>query len=172
MRVAIVGAGSWGTALAIHAARAGHQVMLWAREREVVEGICRQRRNPLFLSDFLLPEGVGATADLAEAVARAEVVVFVVPVQFARGVLRQLRGLLKDDVTFVSASKGIEVATLSRMDELVAQELALPLERFVALSGPTFAQEVARGLPAAAVLAGHSVDRLEYLQRAFSTPQF
>lgn len=172
MRVAVVGAGSWGTALAIHCARAGHDVRLWAREAEVVEGINRQKRNPLFLSDVALPAGVEAAGQVGAAVAGAEVVFFVVPVQFARGVLRQLKGALEPGAVLVSASKGIEVATLARMDQVVGEELDPDPEQFVALSGPTFAREVAAGLPAAAVLAGSSPRHLKMLQGAFSTPTF
>lgn len=170
MRVAVIGAGSWGTALAVHASRAGHEVLLWAREPEVVEGINRQHRNPLFLREVLLPEKVAATSSLAQAGSWAEVIFFVVPVQFARQVLRELRLHLSAHCAVVSASKGIEVGSLQRMDELVAQELRLPLDQFVALSGPTFAKEVAAGLPAAAVLAGQRAELVQQLQEAFSTP--
>lgn len=172
MRVAVVGAGSWGTALAAHCARAGHEVVVWARETEVVEGINRERRNPLFLPDVMLPQGITAAGHVAQAVSTAEVVFFVVPVQFARAVLRHMKTALPSHAALVSASKGIEVSSLSRMDEVVAQELGLEPERFVALSGPTFAREVAAGLPAAAVLAGHSPSTLTALQEAFSTPSF
>lgn len=172
MKVAVVGGGSWGTALAVHCARAGHQVVVWARENEVVAGINQERRNPLFLPEVVLPEGVTARGELSEAVRPAEVVFFVVPVQFARGVLRELKGALAPQAVLVSASKGIEVESLARMDEVVAQELELAPERFVALSGPTFAREVAAGLPAAAVLAGSSLTQLKMLQEAFSTASF
>ncbi len=91
MNVAVVGAGSWGTALALHLARAGCSVALWAREAEVVAGIRERRSNPLFLSEFTIPAGVRATGDLAEAGRGADAVVLVVPVQFARAVLRELR---------------------------------------------------------------------------------
>ena len=172
MNVAVVGAGSWGTALAIHLARAGGKVALWAREAEVVEGIRERRVNPLFLPEMRLPDGVRATGDLAEAVAGAGTVVFVVPVQFARAVLHELRSHLGTNASVVSASKGIEVGSLARMDELVTAELGLAPEAFVALSGPSFAREVAAGLPTAAVLAGRDGDRLRRLQRAFSTASF
>ncbi|HVN76115.1 MAG TPA: NAD(P)H-dependent glycerol-3-phosphate dehydrogenase [Thermoanaerobaculaceae bacterium] len=172
MKVAVIGAGSWGTALAIHLARAGCDVSLWAREAEVVEGVRRRRRNPLFLPEFDLPEAVRATAALGEAAAGAAAVVFVVPVQFARGVLRGLRAHLDPGVPLVSASKGIEVTSLARMDEVVAAELGLETERFVALSGPSFAREVAEGRPTAAVLAGRSGAPLGELQRTFSNGAF
>lgn len=172
MRVAIIGAGSWGTALAIHACRAGHQVALWAREPEVVEGIQKNGQNPLFLTEIRLPEELLATTSLREATDGAEVIFFVVPVQFAREVLQRLRAFFPQDAVLISASKGIEVASLMRMDQVLAEELHLAPERFVVLSGPTFAKEVAAGLPAAAVLAGHGKAPLRELQHAFSTPVF
>ncbi len=171
MKIAVIGAGSWGSALAIHLARAGCEVALWAREPEVVEGIARHRRNPLFLKDVEFPPGVAVANDLAVA-AGARAVLFVVPVQHARAVLAGLRPHLAPDSVVISASKGIEVATLQRMDEVVTAVLGIPPERFVALSGPSFAAEVAAGLPAAAVLAGHDRDVLRAIQERLSTPSF
>ncbi len=172
MRVAVIGAGSWGTALAVHLARTGCEVTLWAREAEIVEGIRNERRNPLFLSDIPIPVQVEVTAEPAAAVAGARAVVFVVPVQFARQVLHRLKPHLPSGAVLVSASKGIEVASLARMDELVKAELNLPEEAFVALSGPSFAREVAAGLPTAAVLAGFDPAVLRELQQAFSDRSF
>lgn len=172
MKIAVVGAGSWGTALAIHLSRAGCEVALWAREREIIEGVRTRRRNPLFLPEFDLPAGVLATSDVAEAAAGSAAVVFVVPVQFARAVLRELSPHLPQAVPLVSASKGIEVASLARMDEVVTAELGLAPERFVALSGPSFAREVAEGRPTAAVLAGRDGSTLSELQRSFSNGMF
>lgn len=172
MRVAVLGAGSWGTALAIHLARSGSRVVLWAREPEIVAGINERRRNPLFLPESEVPAGVRATADVGEAAAGAEAVVLVVPVQFARAVLRELRPHLPDGAPVVSASKGIEVASLARMDQLVAAELGIPAEAFMALSGPSFASEVAAGLPTAAVLAGRDEAASRVLQAAFSNRAF
>ncbi|MFH1178006.1 MAG: NAD(P)H-dependent glycerol-3-phosphate dehydrogenase [Acidobacteriota bacterium] len=173
MKVAIIGAGSWGTALAVHLARAGCAVRLWAFEREIVDGIGASRHNPLFLPEVVIPDQVAVTHELDAACAGAEAVLFVVPVQFARGVLHRLRGAgLDERASFVSASKGIELGSLKRMDELACEELALAPERFVALSGPSFAREVAAGLPSAAVLAGWSNELVAKLQWRFSTPHF
>jgi glycerol-3-phosphate dehydrogenase (NAD(P)+) len=172
VRAAVIGAGSWGTALAVHLARTGCDVTLWAREPEIVEGVRKDRRNPLFLSEFEIPEAVRVTGRLDEAASGAEAVVFVVPVQFAREVLRGLRPHLPSGALVVSASKGIEVASLARMDEIVHAELGLEEGAFVALSGPSFAKEVAAGLPTAAVLAGCDADALRDLQKAFSNRSF
>lgn len=172
MRIAVIGAGSWGSALAIHAVRAGCQVSLWAREEEVVAGIRRRRRNPLFLSEVEFPPDLRVSGDLGEVARDAEAVLFVVPVQHSRGVLAELRQYLGSKTVVISASKGIEVATLQRMDEVVCGELGVPQERFVALSGPSFAAEVAAGLPAAAVLAGRDRDTLRSIQQRISTPSF
>jgi glycerol-3-phosphate dehydrogenase (NAD(P)+) len=171
-RVAVIGAGSWGTALAIHLARAGCSVSLWALEPEVLAGVRERRRNPLFLSEFELPEAITVGGDVAAACRGAETVLFVVPVQFARSVLRELRAGISGEATFVSASKGIELGTLQRMDQIVAAELALPEGSFLALSGPSFAREVAQGLPSAAVLAGRDSARVAEVQRRFSNPGF
>jgi glycerol-3-phosphate dehydrogenase (NAD(P)+) len=172
VRVAIVGAGSWGTALAMHLARVGCSVSLCAREEEVVAGVRKDRHNPLFLSDFAIPDSVTVTGELAVAVAGARAIVFVVPVQFARDVLRELKPHLRAGAVLVSASKGIEVTSLARMDELVRAELGLAEGAFVALSGPSFAREVASALPTAAVLAGSDGAVLRQLQEAFSDRSF
>ncbi len=172
MKVAVIGAGSWGSALALHLARAGSRVRLWAREPEVVEGIRREHRNPLFISEFAFPVSLQATGDLAEACDGAETVVWVVPVQFARTLMHEMRSVFPRDAVLVSASKGIEVETLERVDEIATGELGLEQNRFVVLSGPSFAREVAAGLPTASVLAGSDTGAVRRLQEAFSTPSY
>jgi glycerol-3-phosphate dehydrogenase (NAD(P)+) len=172
MKIAVIGAGSWGTALAMHLARLGVHVGLWAWEREVADGIAATGRNPLFLPDLDLPAGIEASNSLPAVVNGAEAVLFVVPVQVSRPVLREIRPLLPPGVPLISASKGIEVATLERMDEVVLGETGLPRELFVVLSGASFAREVAVGLPTAAVLAGTDPECVRRLQHAFSGPTF
>jgi len=147
-------------------------VVVWALEGEVVKGINSTHRNPLFLPDCPIPPAVRAEADLAAACAGAEAVIFTVPVQYARAVLRTLRGHVPVGAPLVSASKGIEVASLQRMDEIVQDELGLPAEQFVALSGPSFAREVANDLPTAAVLAGVNATVVRQLQQRISAPTF
>lgn len=168
MNISVFGSGSWGTALAHHMARHGHEVLAWAREEEVVRGINERHHNALFLSDLELDPGLRASADLEEVAAHSDIWIWVVPVQFSRKVLEGLTGSLRQNVVIVSASKGIETHTLRRMDELAWEVLNLPPSRFCALSGPTFAREVVLGFPSAAVLACPEISVAVRLQREFS----
>jgi glycerol-3-phosphate dehydrogenase (NAD(P)+) len=168
MKVSVFGAGSWGCAMAHQLARRGHEVTLWAREPEVAEGINREHRNPLFLSDQLLHAGVRATDDLDRAARFSDVWVWVVPVQFSRGVMHELRGSHHAEVAMVSASKGLETGTLKRMDEMAWEVLQVNPRRFCCLSGPTFAAEVLRGDPSLAVLACPDLALASELQEEFS----
>lgn len=168
MQIAVFGAGSWGCALAHQMARRGHDVLLWALEPEVAVGINTEHRNPIFLTKAELHPAIRCTNDLAEAAGHADVWIWVVPVQFSRGVMDQLRRHLRDDVVLVSASKGIETDSLRRMDEVATDALGISLERFCCLSGPTFAIEVVRGDPSAAVLACRDMGLAPELQSEFS----
>ena len=147
--IAVVGAGSWGTALTIHLARTGTPIRLWAREPEIVDGIRARRRNPVYMPDFDLPLGVEATGDIAAAVDGAEVIVMVVPSEFFAATLASVP--VRRDTIIVSATKGFDPVRHARMSELVRERF--PQARVAALSGPTFAREVALGTPTAAVIA-------------------
>jgi glycerol-3-phosphate dehydrogenase (NAD(P)+) len=164
----VFGGGSWGTAMAHHLARRGHEVMLWAREPEVAEGINSEHRNPLFLSDLELDKGIEAVDRLGAAAQHADLWLWVVPVQFSRTVMEELAVEMNDDVRVVSASKGIETESLRRMDEIACEALGLDERHFCCLSGPTFAREVIRGDPSAAVLACPDLDLAAHLQEEFS----
>lgn len=168
MKVSVFGTGSWGTALAQQVARRGLDVLAWSLEPEVAEGINSNHRNPLFLSDLDLHEGLRASADIEEVARHSKVWIWVVPVQFSRSVMKGLSGYVRSDVVLVSSSKGIETSTLKRMDEMAWDELNLPKSRFCALSGPTFAREVVLGMPSLAVLACPDIDVAIRLQEAFS----
>ena len=164
----VFGGGSWGTAMAHHLARRGHEVMLWAREPEVAEGINLEHRNPLFLSDLELDKGIEAVDRPGAAAQHADLWLWVVPVQFSRMVMEELAAEMSDDVRVVSASKGIETESLRRMDEVACEALGLDERRFCCLSGPTFAREVIRGDPSAAVLACPNLELAAHLQEEFS----
>jgi glycerol-3-phosphate dehydrogenase (NAD(P)+) len=170
VKAAVLGGGSWGTALACQLARCGHDVKLWVRESGVAREINHVRSNATYLPGLLLPPGIAATCELAAAVAEAEALAIVVPSQFCRGVLRQLAPLAPPEAVLVSATKGLELDTLRRMSELAAAEL--PGRSVAALSGPSFALEVAREQPTAVVMASLDVAVAERLQRAFSSRSF
>jgi len=171
-RASVVGAGAWGTALALVLVERGHDVRLWSYESAVADSIQRHRRNP-YLDGVTLPESLHATSDLTAAVEGAELVVSVSPSQVVRSVMQEAAPHLDSDAIVVSASKGIELRSLRRMDEVLAEELGPGLmERFCVLSGPSFAQEVAERAPTAVVVASRSQDAAEHVQDAFQTPWF
>ena len=154
MRIAVIGAGGWGTALARLAARQDHQVRLWAFETEVVDSIRNRRANETFLPGIELPATLESTHDLAEATHDAEMVLTAVPSQHLRTVLEQAAPHVPADALMVSATKGIEEKTLLRMTEVIEQVMGSRLgPGVVALSGPTFAREVAEDHPTALVAA-------------------
>lgn len=149
--VTVVGAGAWGTALAATACRAGRTTRLYARETEVADAVNAGKGNTVYLKDIPLPDGITACADLGESVKGAEVVILVVPAQFLRSTAEALTGTLSEGVPVVLAAKGIEQGSRMLMSE-VAEE-TLPGYPIAVLSGPSFAAEVARALPAALTLA-------------------
>jgi glycerol-3-phosphate dehydrogenase (NAD(P)+) len=173
MRIAVIGAGTWGTALAWLSARCGHSVCLWAREPEVVESIESRGVNPLFLSNLKLPEDLVVTRDLAEAVREAEMVLTAVPSQYLRRVLEDLAPHVSSDSFFVSATKGLEEKTCLRMSEVITQVLATRMQaRVVAISGPTFAREVVQERPTALVAASVEADLALKVQSELSAMSF
>jgi glycerol-3-phosphate dehydrogenase (NAD(P)+) len=169
VRVGVVGAGSWGTALAIHLARAGATVRLWAREPEVVEGIRTARRNPIYLSDVECPPDIWPTVDLGEALHDVAIVLLVVPSEFFGATLKRL-GQPPDGAAIVSATKGLDPQRHVRMTELVAE--CFPQAAVAALSGPTFAREVALGRPTACVIAARNEALARQLQSGLGTREF
>jgi glycerol-3-phosphate dehydrogenase (NAD(P)+) len=168
-RIGVIGGGSWGMGLSVHFARAGAAVRLWAREGEVVTGIRSERRNPFYLSDVTCPPGLDATGDVAEALHDAEIVVMVVPSEFFAATLKDL-GPLPSGVPVVSATKGFDPDRHVRMTELVRERH--PAVPVAALSGPTFAREVAVGRPTAAVIASVDDALATRLQGALGTREF
>lgn len=173
--VGILGAGSWGTALAVHlASLGGLRVRLWARREELARRLARERENRDYLPEVALPEGVEPTADL-EALAGCEPVLVVVPSHGFREVTRAfLRAAPRDRrLDLVSATKGIETETAARMSQVSFEEgMAADREvRFAVLSGPTFAVELARGMPSAAVIASEQSELAARLRERLSTPR-
>lgn len=173
MNLCIVGAGSWGTALAIVLAPRFERIRLWAHETDLVERMFSTRVNDVFLAGFPLPLNVEPTADLGYALEDAAVVVGVMPSRFARLLYREMLPHLTPRMRFVSATKGLEQGTLLRMSEVARQVIGEKFEpRMAVLSGPTFAREVARGEPTAVVIAAPDQELTQSIQREFSGPTF
>lgn len=168
-RIGILGGGAWGAALAEVAARAGLAPLLWAREAEVVEAIETRSENPLFLPGIQLDAAVRATAN-AEAAVDADAVLAVVPAQHLRAVLASVAGSVRPGLPVVLCAKGVEAGSLKLMTEVLAE--TLPGAAPAVLSGPSFAAEVARGLPTAVTLAAADAGLARALAAAFATPTF
>src|SRR5256884_8256750 len=174
-QIAIIGAGAWGTALSIVLGRkGGHRIRLWVYEKEVRESIAARRVNELFLPDQSIPDSVSPTGDLEEAIRNAEIVVSVMPSQHSRRLFQDMRPHLKPEMLLASATKGVEEKTLLRMTEVISQIVRRDgfLPRIGALSGPSFAKEVARGDPTAITIASKDSNLAEIVQREFSDPRF
>jgi glycerol-3-phosphate dehydrogenase (NAD(P)+) len=170
MRVTVFGGGSWGTAIAAHLSRAGHDVMIWLREPELAREIREHRENRPYLPGIALPPGLEATTDPAEAALGAAMAFVVIPSQFCRELYRILPDVLPQQAWLVSATKGIETDTLKRMSEVAAEEL--PDHPLAVLSGPSFALEVAQGQPTAVVVASEFGVVAEAVQHALATRTF
>jgi glycerol-3-phosphate dehydrogenase (NAD(P)+) len=174
-KIAIIGAGSFGTALAVVLAksRRPHRLAMWGHSAEVVDLLSTRRCNEIYLPGFELSPEVQVTGALEEALADAEIVLGVMPTAHAREVYRAMRPHLAPHAAFVSATKGLEPATHARMSEVIAQEIGSePSPRIAVLSGPSFAFEVARGDPTAVVLASSDAAFAAEVQEEFSGPTF
>lgn len=169
--LAIVGAGSWGTALSIVLAPRFRRVQLWANDPGLPERLRTSRVNETYLPGFEIPDNVAPTDSLAEAANGAATVLLVVPSRFLRATLGRLRPHLCGTEELVSATKGIEQGTLARMSEVIRDETGWQAPVAV-LSGPTFAREIARGEPAAVVIASPDEQQATRIQQQFSGPTF
>ncbi len=172
-KIGVVGAGSWGTALAKLLADKGYGLDLWVFEPEVKADIETRRENKVFLPGFILPEGISATNDLKTAVADKDLVLVVVPSHCMRAVAGEMQSFIGKETVVVTASKGIENKTHYTMTDILSNVLShIPKENFAVLSGPSFAKEVAAKMPT--VVAVSSTDRKvsEWVQAVFSCPTF
>ena len=168
MRCAVIGSGSWGTALGIQLARSGDEVRMWARNEQVAAGMDRDRENSRYLPGIRFPATLSVTANLEWALEGAEVVVVVVPSQVMRNVLDDASPFLPRDAVVCCASKGVENGTLLTMHEVMLQVLPEDLHpKLCALAGPSFAREVAEGRPTAVVVAGHDEAAAQLVAKAF-----
>jgi glycerol-3-phosphate dehydrogenase (NAD(P)+) len=175
-RIAVIGAGAWGTAIAIALGRKGtHGVSLWAYEKEVIESITAKRTNDLFLPGLPIPESVKATNSLEESLRGAQIVVSVMPSHHTRRVYTSMKPHLNPGMLFVSATKGIENDSLLRMTDVITEVVSSGggfRPRLGALSGPSFAKEVAKGDPTAVAIATPDVELAKTVQAEFSDTTF
>ncbi|MBR4927320.1 MAG: NAD(P)-dependent glycerol-3-phosphate dehydrogenase [Alphaproteobacteria bacterium] len=167
--ISVIGSGAWGTALAITAQRAGNQVLLWAREEDVVSSINNEHTNR-FLPDAILPSMIRATSDLTQAIQFADIVLLVAPAQFTRAMLEQLKPIWRPEIPLVLCAKGIEVSTGLLLTEVATA--ILPEATLAVLSGPGFASEVAKGKPTATTIASKDGALAERLVSVMGSEKF
>lgn len=171
-KVVVMGAGSWGTALAILLAKKGYEVTMWEHMAEKAEKLQKERTNTLFLEGAMFPDNLTVTNSLENILDGVNYLLFSVPSQVLRGVVAQISNQLRDDVTLINTAKGIELSTGMRMSEVMKDEILGKYHKnIVILSGPTHAEEVANELPSAIVAAG-SKERSEKVQELFNTNYF
>jgi glycerol-3-phosphate dehydrogenase (NAD(P)+) len=169
MRIAVIGAGNWGTGLAIMAARAGHEVLVWSRNSRVVDSINSEHTNPVYVIGAQIPETVRATGDLAGALIEAELIILAAPSHATRQILEGMVPVLRPSSIIVSATKGIEIETGKRISQVVTDVMNKSLAmRFVCLSGPSFASEVVAKHPTAIVAASEDLEAARAVQSALS----
>lgn len=167
--ISVIGAGSWGTALAISLAKKGHIVKLWMRNSTQFEQMKKSRENIKYLSGVLLPENIMLFNHIEEAVIDTDLILLTVSSQAVRGVLKSFKDIVKENQVIVNAAKGLEKSTLSRISEVVKEEL--PNNSFAVLSGPSHAEEVCRDMPTTLVVASDSKSVAEYVQDVFISPK-
>ena len=171
-KITVVGGGSWGTALANFFGNSGFAVRLWVREPEIAQAIAVSGENPVYMPGIKLSDNIKVSTDLPKMVEDARLILMVPPCQVWRRVLREMRPHLRTDAVLVSASKGVEVEGLKRMEEVAASELVGLDIVYAVLSGPSFAKEVIAGKPTAAVLACRDITWADRLRDLFSSETF
>ena len=172
VKVAVLGAGSWGTTFAKVLADAGHDVHLWARRPALAESVQRRRRNDDYLPGIVLPPGITVSSDVAGVLAGAEIVFLSIPSQNLRGALADLGAILEPDALVVSLMKGVENGTGLRMSEVIREGLGVSEDRIAVVSGPNLATEIARQQPTAAVVASSSLATAQRVAVVATNPYF
>ncbi len=173
MRIAVLGAGSWGTTLAILLADNFHQVRLWSHKQEYTDEMLARRENPSFLPGVRIPATILPTSDLDEAVHECEMIVTAVPSQFVRSVMVKLHHLPYEKLVIVNVAKGIEVGSLMTMSQVLHDVLpGVPPSSIATLSGPSHAEEVSRKIPTTVVAASTNSETALLVQKVFMTPYF
>ncbi|MDI6779811.1 MAG: NAD(P)H-dependent glycerol-3-phosphate dehydrogenase [Bacteroidota bacterium] len=173
MKITVIGAGSWGTTLALLLFSNRHDVTLWSHRKEDLDNILNKRENTVFLPGVKIPNELIVTGDLEEATHQTEVIVTAVPSQHLRSVLKQITHVNTRETVIVNVAKGIENDTLMTMSEVIAEVLlGHPLAKTAILSGPSFAEEVSKKIPTAVVIASPDFETAKFVQQIFLTPYF
>lgn len=174
MKIAVLGAGSWGTTLGIVLAENEHDVTLWEFLPDQAERLLRERENKKFLPGVSIPGNIGITSELDASLDGADLALFVVPSHTTRGVAADVAACanFRKDAIVVNASKGLEESTLKRMSQVLGDELPTQSERICSLMGPSHAEEVSRQMPTSVVVAGLDDNTIETVQRVFFRPYF
>lgn len=171
MKIALIGTGSWGTAMAGLVASHGHDVMMWSYDEAPAIEINTQHTNACYLKDFTLPENVRATTSHEEALAGADAAIFAVPSSFLRGVARDCAEFIGDELPVLCLAKGIELETGLLMSDVIAEEVGHP-ERIAALSGPNHAEEICHGALSASTIASESTEIGSFFRDVTLSPSF
>ncbi len=169
-KVTVIGSGSWGTALAVMLAEHGHEVTIWSRRQEAVDELVERRTNEKYLPGVTIPAEIGATTDRAEAVAAAEIVILAVPSRAVRQTAKDFAPYFKKEQILVNVAKGLEEGSLLRLSEVIRE--CVPECEVCVLSGPSHAEEVARNLPSACLIAAEKEETAKLVQREFMNPRF
>lgn len=172
MKISVLGAGSWGTALAIILSNNGHDVTLWEFKKEYVKGLIKHHENKIFLPGISIPQEIVITHSLEQASTNQHMIVIAIPTQFVRSVLKKMKKYSFLNTTFVSVAKGIEKETLVTVDHIISDELDIEENNIAVLSGPSHAEEVSRKIPTAVVAASRNLDTAKDVQAAFMTSYF
>ena len=172
MKISVLGAGSWGTALAIVLSNNGHDVTLWEYKKEYVKGLIKHHENKVFLPGISIPQEISITHSLEQASNDQHMIVIAIPTQFVRSVLKKMKKFSFKNTTFVSVAKGIEKETLVTVNHIISDELDIDESNIAVLSGPSHAEEVSRKIPTAVVAASSSIDTAKDVQAAFMTSYF
>lgn len=169
-KMCVLGSGSWGTALALVLAKKGHNVSLWTLSEEQCDKVNKTRENVDYLPGVLIPSNIKITTDINEAIKDSKIVVLAVPSQAIRSVCQKIKSIINDKQILVDVAKGLEKGTGLRLSEVVKQEL--PNNKYVVLSGPSHAEEVAKDIPTTVVASSENISDAEVVQDAFMTPKF
>ncbi|QCX32562.1 NAD(P)H-dependent glycerol-3-phosphate dehydrogenase [Caloramator sp. E03] len=170
MKISILGAGSWGSAIAVLLSKKSYDISIWDRNISLLEEINRTRENIRYLPGVLMPTNIKAFEDIGKCIEGCEIIVMAVPSHAVRQVCISLKGVVKKDQTFVSLAKGIENATFKRMSEIIEEHF--PENNVAVLSGPSHAEEVSKDIPTTVVSSSKSIQVAEYIQDVFITPKF